>query len=299
MKYVVTGGAGFIGSHLARFLADSGHSVVVIDNLHRGKAANIADIAGKVEFHKANILNFEDLEKMTKGADGIFHQAALTSVIESFEQTDKYYRVNVTGTENIFKIAKKYGIKVVYASSSSVYGNPAKTPITEDFERKPINPYGMTKLENEKLAEKFAGSGAKIIGMRYFNVYGPGQTPDYAGVITKFYDNITKNKPPVIFGDGSQIRDFVSVIDVAKANLMAMQSNLGFGFLNIGTGVATSIKSLADIMIRLSGKALEPIYDKLPEGDVRASQADIRLAKKLISWTADTNLSDGLKNFFF
>lgn len=299
MKYVVTGGAGFIGSHLTRLLVNSGHSVTILDNMHRGKTSNLSELLDKVEFHKTDILDFDALEKIIKSSDGIFHQAALTSVPESFEQTDDYFQVNVKGTENIFKIAQKNGIKVVYASSSSVYGNPKKIPITEDFERKPINPYGVTKLEDEKLAEKYSDSGAKIIGMRYFNVYGPGQTLDYAGVITKFYENISKNKNPVIFGDGSQIRDFISVMDVAKANLMAMQSQLGFGFLNVGTGVATSIKSLADIMIKLSGKPLEPVYAKLPEGDVKASQADVRLAKELISWTASTKLDEGLQKFFF
>jgi UDP-glucose 4-epimerase len=299
MRYVVTGGAGFIGSHLARFLVDSGHSVVIIDNLHRGKTVNIADIAGKAAFHKADVLDFEELEKITKDVDGIFHQAALTSVVESFEQPENYYRVNVTGTENIFKIAKKYGIKVVYASSSSVYGNPEKIPITEDFERKPINPYGMTKLEDEKLAEKYSKYGTKIIGLRYFNVYGPGQTLDYAGVITKFYENITKNKPPVIFGDGTQIRDFISVEDVAKANLLAMKSPFDFGFINIGTGVATSIKDLAKIMIMLSGKKLEPVYDTLPQGDVKSSQADITFAKKTIHWQYEASLEEGLRKFFF
>jgi UDP-glucose 4-epimerase len=299
MRFVVTGGAGFIGSHLTRLLVNSGYSVTVIDNLHRGKTGKLDDIVDKLEFHKIDILDFERLKEIIKGTDGVFHQAALTSVTESFEQKEKYFQVNVEGTENIFKIAHEYGIKVVYASSSSVYGNPHKIPITEDFERKPINPYGITKLEDEKLAERYSKSGAKIIGLRYFNVYGPGQTIDYAGVITKFYENIVKGEPPIVFGDGSHVRDFISIDDVSRANLMAMQSPFNFGFINIGTGIATTIIDLARIMIKLSRKPLEPAYDTLPEGDVKASQANIELAKRVISWEPKVSLETGLQKFFF
>jgi UDP-glucose 4-epimerase len=299
MKFVVTGGAGFIGSHLAKFLVNAGHFVTVIDNLYRGKTENLANIMDRLDFHKIDILDFASLKEIIKNTDGIFHQAALTSVVESFTQKEKYFQVNVEGTENIFKLAHEFGIKVVYASSSSVYGDPHKVPISEDSERKPINPYGVTKLEDEKLAEKYSRTGTKIIGLRYFNIYGPGQTADYAGVITKFYENIVKDKPPVVFGDGSQVRDFISVDDVSKANLLAMQSSFDFGFVNIGTGVATTISDLAKIMIKLSGKPLGVVYDKLPEGDVKASQANIELAKKVISWQPDTSLEDGLRKFFF
>lgn len=299
MRFVVTGGAGFIGSHLSRFLVRLGHSVIVIDNLHRGNTDNLTNINDKLEFYNVDILDFARMKELVKNSDGIFHEAALTSVPESFLKKEKYFEINVGGTENIFKIANEFGVKVVYASSSSVYGNTTKIPIREDFERKPINPYGMTKLEDEKLAENYAKTGTKIVGLRYFNVYGPGQTPDYAGVITKFYENIVKNKPPVIFGDGTQVRDFISVEDVAKANLLAMQSSFDFGFINIGTGIATSIKDLAKTMIRLSGKQLEPIYDKLPEGDVKSSQADTTLAKHAISWQYEIPLEDGLRKFFF
>jgi len=140
--------------------------------------------------------------------------------------------------------------------------------------------------------------GTQIIGLRYFNVYGKGQTSSYAGVITKFLENIKNDKPPVIFGDGSQVRDFIFIDDVCSANLSAMTSDVKTGFFNIGTGIITSIKNLADLMIRLSGKSLKPVYNKLPDGDVKLSQADISLVKKTFPWKPKTTLEEGLSKFF-
>ena len=299
MKFVITGGAGFIGSHIAKHLVDKNHNVTVVDNLSRGRLENLSKIKDQIEFKKIDILDFNLLKKVISNSDGVFHQAALTSVPESFIQKEKYYNVNVKGTENIFKLAKEFEKKVVYASSSSVYGNTTLIPIQENFEKNPINPYGVTKLDDEKLAEKYHNLGVSIIGLRYFNVYGIGQTNDYAGVITKFIDQINLNKFPIIFGDGTHTRDFISVEDVAKANLLSMESNTDFSFLNIGTGISTSIKTLAEIMIHLSGKKLEINYDDLPLGDVKESLADISLAKKLINWNYETSLKNGLKKFFF
>ena len=299
VKFVVTGGSGFIGSYIVKYLLNEEHKVTVVDNFWRGKLENLSGYEERIDFQKLDILDFNELKKVMNDADGIFHQAALTSVPESFTQKEKYHNVNVVGTENIFKLGKEFGIKVVYASSSSVYGNTTLIPIREDSEKNPINPYGITKLEDEKLAEKYHNLGVSIIGLRYFNVYGIGQTNDYAGVITKFIDRINENKPPIIFGDGQQTRDFVSVEDVAKANFLSMKSNTDFAFLNIGTGIKTSVKELANLMIKLSGKSLTLEFDKLPEGDVEDSQADVSLSKKMIGWSYDTNLEDGLKQFFF
>lgn len=298
MNFAVTGGAGFIGSHLVKYLVSEGYTVSVIDNLFRGRISNLDRVQDKVHFVKLDILNYEDLRNNLQNVDGIFHQAALTSVPESYQKEDEYKKVNITGTENIFKIAKEFKIKVVFASSSSIYGDINKIPITEDFEREPINPYGFTKLEDEYLAEKYSKSGTQIIGLRYFNVYGLGQTLDYAGVITKFLENISSGKSPIIFGDGSQIRDFIFVNDVARANLVAMTSSIDHGFFNVGTGIAISIKDLAYLMIKISGKDLELVFDKLPEGDVKNSQADITLAKKLLDWEYVTKLEDGLSTLF-
>ncbi|VVC05652.1 ADP-L-glycero-D-manno-heptose-6-epimerase [uncultured archaeon] len=294
MNFIVTGGAGFIGSHIADHLIEQNHSVTVIDNFHATKLENLSRFTNKIEILDMDILDYEKLRNVVKNADGVFHEAALTLVQESFTKQKEYHDVNVTGTENILKLAKEFGFKVVYASSSSVYGNTKKVPIKEDAERKPLNPYGNTKLEDEYLAEKYSKLGVPIIGLRYFNVYGPRQNIAYAGVITKFLENIANRKTPIINGDGLQIRDFVYVGDVAKANLIAMESKVNFAFVNIGTGIALSINDLANIIIKASGLAIKPVHGPPLEGDVRTSQADVSLAKKLLNWKAETKLEDWL-----
>ncbi len=294
MNFIVTGGAGFIGSQIVGHLVENNHSVTVIDNFHIGKLENLSSFHDKIKVLKIDILDYDELRNAVKNADGVFHEAALTLVHESFIKQKEYHDVNVIGTENLFKLAKEFGFKVVYASSSSVYGNTKKIPIKENFERKPLNPYGDTKLEDEYLAEKYSKLGVHIIGLRYFNVYGPRQNIAYAGVITKFLENIANHKAPVINGDGLQVRDFVYVGDVAKANLMAMESKVNFTFVNIGTGIAQSINDLADMIIKASGLAIKPVHGPPLKGDVRASQAEVSLAKKLFNWQAETKLEDWL-----
>ncbi len=294
MKYVVTGGAGFIGSNIVKLLLQKGHDVSIIDNLHTGNFSRLRGVQENVSFHNIDIRNYEELSKNILDADGIFHQAGLTMVPESFEKPDEYFDVNVNGTNNIFKIAKKFGIKVIFASSSSVYGNVEKVPIKENFEKNPINPYGKTKVEKEKLAEKFWNDDVSIIGLRYFNVYGKGQTGTYAGVITQFMKRLEKNLPPIIHGKGNQIRDFISVEDVAKANLISMESSHLQDFLNIGTGKSISVLELAKMMIKISSKDLSPIFDEEISGDIEKSQADTSRAKDKIGWNYSIELEDGL-----
>jgi UDP-glucose 4-epimerase len=294
MNFIVTGGAGFIGSQIVGRLVQNNHSVTVIDNFHSGNLENLVGFQDKIKILKMDILDYDKLLNVAKNTDGVFHEAALTSVQESFTKQKEYHDVNVVGTENIFKLAKKFGFKVVYASSSSVYGNVNKIPIKEDYERKPLNPYGETKLQDEYLAEKYSKLGVQIIGLRYFNVYGPRQNVAYAGVITKFLENIADSKAPVINGDGLQVRDFVYVGDVTKVNLMAMESKVNFAFVNIGMGIALSINDLADMIIKASGLAIKPVHGPPLEGDVRDSKSDSRLAKKLFNWQAETKLEDWL-----
>ena len=296
MKFVVTGGAGFVGSNIVKQLFDQNHTPVVIDNMHRGKMERIS--SPDIEFHKIDIRDFEQVKKAIKDSDGIFHQAALTDVQESFTKQQEYQDVNVRGTENVFKIAKEFDLKVIYASSSSIYGNPKKIPIKENSKYNPINPYGKTKLDDELLAEKYSKDGVSIIGLRYFNIYGEGQTGSYAGVITKFINCLNNKKSPLIFGSGTQLRDFVAVEDVAQANIAAMQTNLKEGSFNIGTGITTSIQQLAEIMIEISELELEPQYEKALEGDVEFSQADTTLSESILKWKYSMKLKKGLSRFF-
>jgi UDP-glucose 4-epimerase len=298
VNLIVTGGAGFIGSHLSKYLIKKGHNVCVIDSLRRGSLHNLTEIKAQIDFQKIDILDYDAMKNVLKNTDGIFHQAALGSVPQSFKEPQEYHRVNAIGTENVLKLAKEFGVKVVYASSSSVYGNQNKFPIKEDAPKKPLNPYGQSKLNAEQFAENYAKLGVNVIGLRYFNVFGIGQNPNYAGVIPKFIQQLVEHKPPIIYGDGHQLRNFTFVDDVVEANILAFESKIEHAFINIASGIMTSIKELADIMIRLSGLSIQPIYEKPREGDIEKSQADISLAKDLINWKPKTTLEEGLKKIF-
>ncbi|HXV66522.1 MAG TPA: SDR family NAD(P)-dependent oxidoreductase [Nitrosopumilaceae archaeon] len=298
MKFIVTGGAGFIGSHLTKTLIKKGHNVTVIDSLRRGSLENLKEIENKINFQKIDLLEYDEMKKVAKNIDGIFHQAALGSVPQSFKEPEEYHRVNAVGTENILKLAKEFDFKVVYASSSSVYGNQNKFPIKEGAEKKPLNPYGQSKLEAELFAVKYSKLGVKVIGLRYFNVFGIGQNPNYAGVIPNFIARLRQHKPPIIYGDGNQLRNFTFVDDVVEANVLALESKIEHAFINIATGKMTSVKELAEIMIGLAGLSIKPIYDNPRKGDIEKSQADISLAKNLINWEPKTSLEDGLKKIF-
>jgi len=296
MKYAVTGGAGFIGSHLVKNLVERGNEVIVIDNLNTGKKENIEKISKKIDFFEIDIRDFSAVEDILKNIDGVFHEAALASVQDSFRIPDEFFEVNVNGTENIFKIGKKLGIKIVYASSSSVYGNPIRIPIKESDGKNPFNPYAKTKLEGDKLAEKYAKNGLKVIGLRYFNVFGPRQSKEYAGVIKLFLERIQQGLSPLINGDGLQVRDFVYVDDVVNANILAMESNIDSEFFNIGTNSIISVLDLANIIIKFSGLKLKPIHQPAVPGDVKATQADITKAKMMLKWKPTTDLKDWLKS---
>ena len=284
MKYIVTGGAGFIGSNIVKKLVSRGDNVTVIDNLNTGKEENLVSVKDKIVFLNDSILNLDLLEKETKNIDGVFHQAALASVQDSFNKPEEYQNVNVNGTENILKLAKQNNFKVVYASSSSVYGNPEKIPIKESDNKNPINPYAETKLEKEELAIKYSKMGVKVIGLRYFNVFGKGQSKEYAGVLKLFLERIRDNLPPKINGDGSQFRDFVFVEDVADANIMSMDSNIDHEFFNVGTNTSITILDLAKTIIKFSNLNIKPIFGPSLQGDVQKTVANIDLIEEKIGW---------------
>ena len=284
MKYIVTGGAGFIGSNIVKKLVSRGDNVTIIDNLNTGKEENLASVKDKIIFLKDTILNIDLLEKHTEEIDGILHQAALASVQDSFSKPEEYNDVNVNGTENILKLAKKNNFKVVYASSSSVYGNPERIPIKESDSKNPINPYAETKLKKEELAIKYSQMGVKVIGLRYFNVFGKGQSKEYAGVLKLFLEKIRDKLPPNINGDGKQFRDFVYVEDVADANIMSMDSNVNHEFFNVGTNTSITILELAKTIIKSAGLDIEPTFGPALKGDVQKTIANIDLIKDKIGW---------------
>ena len=294
MKILVTGGAGFIGSHIAEYLVQRGDDVTILDNLNTGKIENLSKVNNDINFVNGDIREYKLLEKLVSDSDGVFHEAALASVQQSLKMKDEYFDVNVSGTENILKLAKEYGFKVVYASSSSVYGNPKQIPIKESDDRSTVNPYAQTKLEAELLAEKYSEMGVKVIGLRYFNVFGKRQSKEYAGVIKLFLDRIQQSKPPKINGDGLQTRDFVYIDDVVKANILAMDSDINYKFLNVGSGLPISILDLANLVIDASGLSLKPIYSPALSGDIKTTQADLTSIKKLLGWQPKTELRDWL-----
>ena len=284
MDFVITGGAGFIGSHIAKQLVNTGHNVTILDNLSNGKKKNLTTIMDKIKFVNGDIRDFNLLKNTLKNTDGVFHQAALASVQESFVKEQEYRDVNVGGTENILKLAKEFNFKVVYASSSSIYGNPEKIPIKESNQKNPINPYAITKLDDESLAIKYAQMGVRVIGLRYFNVFGKGQSKEYAGVLKLFLEKIRDGLPPKINGDGLQFRDFVYVEDVVNANIMSMDSNINHEFFNVGTNTSITILDLAKSIIKSSGLDIEPIFGPALEGDVQKTIANIDLIKDKIGW---------------
>ena len=296
MNYIVTGGAGFIGSHITKHLVSIGHHVTIFDDLSNGKKDNLDSIIDKIEFVNGDIRNFELLKNTLKNTDGVFHEAALASVQESFSKQQEYHDVNVNGTENVLKLGKEFGFKIVYASSSSIYGNPSKIPIEEDDPKNPINPYAQTKLDDENLAVKYTQIGVRVIGLRYFNVFGERQSQTYAGVIKKFVKKVRNNEPPIINGDGQQTRDFVYVGDVVQANILAMKSNVDHGFFNIGTGSTITVLELANLVIDSFGLSLKPVHGPELPGDVKITKADISRAKKLLNWEPKTRIEEWLKS---
>ena len=292
MKYLITGGAGFVGSHIAENLVKQNNEVVILDNLVTGKKKNLETIRNKINFVEGSILDIDLLNELTHNVDGVFHQAALASVQDSFSKPDEYNNVNINGTENILKLAKEKYFKIVYASSSSVYGNPVQIPIKETDEKNPINPYAETKLKKEQLATKYSKDGVKVIGLRYFNVFGKRQSKEYAGVLKLFLERVRDGLPPKINGDGTQFRDFVYVKDVVNANIMSMKSEIDHEFFNVGTNSSITILDLANIIIKSAGKELQPIFGPALKGDVQKTIANIDLIKEKVGWTPTIMLED-------
>ncbi len=299
-RVVVTGGAGFIGSNLAEELAGRGYQVIILDNLATGRMSNVESLlaGGRVEFIKGSITNLSILRKVFTGAEYVFHQAAIPSVPRSIKNPKATHNANITGTFNVLLAARDTGIKkVVYASSSSVYGDTPTLPKTEDMIPRPLSPYAVTKLNGEYYCKVFKDIyGLNTVSLRYFNVYGPRQDPNspYAAVIPIFIARALAGKPPVIYGDGEQSRDFTFVKDIAAANILAAESK-ATGVFNIGGGSRVTINELARLIIKLVGKDnIVPVYQAPRAGDIVHSLADISRAKAF-GYAPKYSLEEGLK----
>lgn len=298
-RCVVTGGAGFIGSHLVDGLLEAGAQVVVLDNFATGHRKNLDHCADRIDLIEGDIRDLETCQKACEGAAVVFHQAALGSVPRSVKAPATSLGVNVGGTANVFTAARDAGIgRVVYASSSSVYGSNEELPKREGREGAPLSPYAVSKWVTEELADTYARVyGIDFVGLRYFNVYGPRQDPNgpYAAVIPKFFAACAEDKAPVIYGDGQQSRDFTFVADVVRANMLAATAPIeGAIALNIGAGSTTTVTALAEMIIELMGKPLKPEYGEPRPGDVRFSRADFSRAKGALGWEATVQVRDGL-----
>ncbi|MDH7506908.1 MAG: SDR family oxidoreductase [Candidatus Thermoplasmatota archaeon] len=298
-KIVVTGGAGFIGSNLTRTLALK-NKTIVIDNLSTGKLENIDDLIEKkqIDFINGSINDIDLLQETFKGVDYVFHQAAIPSVPKSIKNPAETNHANINGTLNVLIASKNNNVKkVIYASSSSVYGDTPSLPKKEEMNPFPLSPYAISKLTGEYYCQVFT-SVYKLptITLRYFNVYGPREDPDseYAAVIPRFIKRIIENKPPIIFGDGKQTRDFTFIDDVVKANILAAESKT-IGVFNIAGGKKITINSLAKKIMKIIGKKTEIIHEKPRPGDIRHSLADISKAKKGFNYKPCFDLEYGLK----
>ena len=283
-QIVVTGGAGFIGSHITDALIEAGNHVIVIDNLSTGNINNIAHLMGNPHFKFTNgsITDLPLLQDVFKGVDYIFHEAAIPSVPRSIAEPAACNEVNITGTLNVLIAARDNKVKkIIYAASSSAYGDTPTLPKKEDMSPNPQSPYALTKLTGEYYCQVFTRVyNLPTVCLRYFNVYGPRQDPksEYAAVIPKFIQLVKAGKSPVIFGDGEQTRDFTFVRDVVAANLLLAESE-ATGVFNVGRGERISLNQLTFMIIKLCGSNVKPVYEPTRSGDIKHSLADITKAR--------------------
>jgi len=295
MNILITGGAGFIGSHIAEYFASASHNVTILDNLSTGYPGNIP-ISDNITFIEGDICNPTTVSAAAKGADYVFHHAALVSVPLSCQRPADAFNINTLGTLNVLQASLDAGAKkVVIASSAAVYGNNPILPKREDMLPEPASPYAISKLDCEYLACMFnTDHGLRTTCLRYFNVYGPRQDPNsaYAAVIPIFLSRARAGEDITIYGDGGQTRDFIHVSDVVRANVAAMEHGDGEVF-NVATGMSVTIKELADIIVEGVGSDVDIVYEDDRAGDVRHSRADV---KKIAGWwRSEIKLKEGLK----
>ncbi len=299
MKALVTGGAGFIGSHVAAGLLARGDGVRILDNLSTGRRQNLEALDGDVEFHEADLRSDGDVERAVEGADVVFHLAAQVSVPLSIEDPVLTYEVNVVGTARLLEACVRAGVgRVVFSSSCAVYGDGAELPKREDMPPEPLSAYAATKVAGEHLMAMYARlHGMKTASLRYFNVFGPRQDPssEYAAVIPRFIDRMRAGTSPVIFGDGRQTRDFIHVHNVVQANLAAAAWPAAQGqALNIGSGASIDLLGLVSALNGALGSSLEPVHEDARPGDILHSSACIDRARDELGWAPTVSLAEGL-----
>jgi len=300
-KFLITGGAGFIGSNIAERLVRSGEKVVVLDDLSAGKIDNLSSVNDKITFIKGDIRNEKDLDKALIGVDFVLHQAALRSVPKSMTRPLEYNDVNVNGTLRVLLKAKEHKIKrVIFASSSSVYGDRDTFPEREKDEANPISPYAATKLLGEYYCRLFAKSlNLETISLRYFNVFGPRQSleSEYAVVVPKFITCMLNDESPPIHGDGLQERDFTFIENVVRANLAAAtaKGDVSGEVFNVACGISTSVLGIVDTLNAIMDKNIKPVFGPIRSGDVKKSLADITKLKKKLGMKDLVTFKEGLK----
>ena len=300
MRVLVTGALGFIGHHLCLHLADRGFEVYGVDNMFRGDEGRVRLLREQGVYTTA--IDVRNLEALTSymlrvKPDAVVHLAALISTDESFEKPLLYEDVNIRGTISVVLASNRAGVqRLVYVSSAAVYGEPRYLPIDEEHPTNPISPYGATKLAGEHLSRTLFEGERHVVILRPFNVYGPGQSREYAGVVAKFLERLARGEPPVIYGDGRQSRDFVYVADVVEALERALEVEVdGNAVVNVGTGRPVTINELAYRMIRIAGADVKPIYAPPRRGDIRHSYASISRAVSLLRWRPRVSLEEGLE----
>ncbi len=304
-QYLVTGGAGFIGSHIVRALVEREESVRVLDNFSSGKQENLEDLQNAKNGSQVEILNGDlrdrlEIEQAVRGVDIIFHEAAFVSVPESMSKPQECFDVNISGTITLFEAARKAGVhRIVIASSAAVYGDSDILPLKEETSPRPLSPYALSKRVNEMLAELYTQSfKLQVCALRYFNVYGPRQRPDsmYAAAVPIFIKCLREKRAVTILGDGGQTRDLIYVGDVVRANLIASEHPAAAGHIfNICTGKETRILDLLEVLNELYPDPPKPVFSDPRTGDIYKSYGDPAKANKIIGFTAETSLAAGLK----
>ena len=300
-RVVVTGGAGFIGSHLTEALIAEGHQVRVVDNLATGRLANLDQLAGRYEWQEGDLADFPTARAAVEGTDYVFHQAAIPSVPRSVAEPIEAHRSGPTATLNVLEASRLAGVRrVMFAASSSAYGDTEELPKRESMLPKPLSPYAAGKLAGEHYLHTYARTmGLDGVSLRYFNIYGPRQDPSspYSGVISLFAKAAARGERPIIFGDGHQTRDFTYVANAVQANLLAMRAKrpLGGAILNVGSGRSLSLLELVGAIGRVLNVELDPEFQPSRSGDVRDSLADLTQIREVLGYDPSVDFEEGLR----